>query len=245
MKEYRLPSGERKVWYEPAEIDQIMTDELHRARLLPEVADGDVSIDIEAFVERHLRLQLDQYAELPSDVLGVTEFVPGKDPRVSINGDLTGSALDDEDTTPGLVGRWRATVAHEAGHVLLHRSLFELDSMQRGLFSGSAQEPGRNPRLLRCLKRDVTYRNGGPSDWKEVQANMAIGGLLMPKPLIVGVVREERARLGLCDTSLTANGGALEDLIAAVAERFTVSRQAARIRIEGLTTVAPRGQATL
>ena len=156
MKEYRGPSGDRRIWYEPDEIDEIMVDELHRAGLLPDTEQDDLSVDIEGFIETHLGLPFDLSAELEADVLGVTDFVKGNKPKISINRDLTRSALDEEDATPGLIGRWRATVAHEASHVLLHRLLFETDDMQRGLFSSG--ESGMPPQqLLRCLKRDVGF----------------------------------------------------------------------------------------
>ena len=173
MREYQLPSGEHKVWYERSEIDQIMTAELTTAGLLPDASDRDVSVDIESLVERHLRLSFDQYAELQSDTLGITRFVPGEPPRIEINRDLTTNALDTEDRTPGTLGRWRSTVAHEVGHVLLHRRLYEIDTMQPSLFSGGQHKSRSSSALMRCLQRDVGYSVGG-SDWREVQANMAI-----------------------------------------------------------------------
>jgi len=43
---------------------------------------------------------------------------------VSINKNLTGAALDYDDTPSGILGRYRPTVAHEAAHVIVHRCLF-------------------------------------------------------------------------------------------------------------------------
>ena len=103
------------------EIEQMMESELRKARLFPTLEEPVVKL--EPFVERHLKASLDQYADLDSSVLGVTEFFEGKPPRISLNRQLTGSALDEDETPPGVLGRWRATLAHEAGHVLLHRSL--------------------------------------------------------------------------------------------------------------------------
>ena len=243
MKEYQPPGSERRLWYEPSDIDRIMADELEKAGLLPDASNDDVTVDVERLVERHLGLPFDQHAELEEGVLGGTHFVPGKKPRIEINRDLTGTALDDEDATPGMVGRWRATVAHEIGHVLLHRILYEIDDMQRGLFPGWDRTQGGSPSLIRCLKRDVAYSGG--SHWREVQANMAIGALLMPKSLAVKVVAAEMDQLGIGDQSVEPGFPALEELVSVVARRFTVSKQAARIRIEGLGRVAPRGQASL
>ena len=243
MKEYRRFGGERRVWYDSSEIDRIMTDELTTAALLPDASREDVTVDVEAFVERHLRLAFDQYAELDADVLGVTRFASGKKPRIEINRDLTGSALDCEDDTPGMLGRWRATVAHEVGHVLLHRYLYEVDDRQPRLFSAAALASPPSSSLMRCLKRDVGYTGG--SDWREFQANLAIGALLMPKPVIDIVVAAEVNRLQLPPQRLQPDSSAVEEVVRAVARRFTVSRTAARIRLEGSRAISQRGQASL
>jgi hypothetical protein len=136
------------------------------------------ALDVEAFVEQCLGVQFDQCASLPADVLGQTDFRIGAPPLVMVNADLTGAALDDEDSPLGLKGRWRATVAHEACHVLFHRCLFNLSSQQGSLFGeeGDSHEPAQ--RVQRCLKRDMVYGRMG-SDWREVQANMGMAALLM------------------------------------------------------------------
>jgi hypothetical protein len=72
MKEYRSAVGERKLWFGPSEIESIMQDELYRARLLPDGNKDDVTVDLEALVEDHLKLPLDQHAPLDMDVLGMT-----------------------------------------------------------------------------------------------------------------------------------------------------------------------------
>ena len=71
------------------------------------------AVNVEAFVEQHLGAQFDQYAALPSDVLGQTDFRVGSPPLIMVNADLTGSAIDDDESPLGLKGRWRATIAHE------------------------------------------------------------------------------------------------------------------------------------
>ena len=243
MREYRGSDGERRVWYEPSEIDRIMTDELATASLLPDPAREDVSVDVEAFVERHLGLPLDQYAALDADVLGVTHFASGTKPRIEVNRNLTGAALDCEEETPGTIGRWRATVAHEVGHVLLHRHLYEIDAMQPCLFSNDQIGSAPSPTLMRCLKRDVRYSGG--SDWREFQANRAIGALLMPSPVINTVVAAEAKRLRLRPQRLSPDSSDADELVRAVARRFTVSRAAARIRLDDMRVIAQRGQPSL
>jgi hypothetical protein len=243
VREYKGPSGDRRLWYDPGEIDTIMVDELVRARLLPDAQQDDLSVDIEAFVETYLHLPFDLNAKLDAAILGVTDFVPGKKPKISVNRDLTGSALDDEDSTPGLLGRWRATVAHEACHVLLHRMLYELDDLQRGLFR-SPQEPSLPQHLLRCLKRDVAFTSR-VSDWREVQANIGMGALLMPKPIFLVAAAQGRVLLGAANRAIETDSPTHEEIVTLLARRFTVSKQAARIRLATLRIVHPPGQHTL
>ena len=242
MREYRGPSGDRRIWFEPGEIEEIMVDELRRAKLLPDASQRDLSVDIEEFVERYLGLPFDLSAELDVDVLGMTEFAPGQKPRISVSRDLTGSALDGEDPAPWLVGRWRATVAHEACHALLHRVLFEVDESQHCLFQNSRSD--ESDLLMRCLKRDIGL--GRPvSDWKEVQANMGMGALLMPKPVFLAAFDQERERLKATEGPVAEGSSKHEWLVRRLAERFTVSKQAARIRLTTLKGVQSTDQLRL
>jgi len=220
VKSYRTADGEQRVWYEEDEIERIMEDELRRADLLPARRGGVV--DIEGFIERHLATSLDQYADLPPEVLGLTEFRPGKPPVVRINKDLTGSAMDADWCPPGVEGRWRATLAHEAAHVVLHGILFDVDLNQGRLFDGDASAGG-SPQLHRCLKRDVAYRTQ-PSDWREVQANRGMAALLMPRSAFTTAARGSGA----------GSGGDVDAAIRSLAELFGVSRQATTIRLRTL-----------
>lgn len=215
MKTYRGPEGDERIWFEDDEIEQIMEDELRRAGLWPN-PDSSI-IDVETFIEAHLKASLDQYAKLDSDVLGLTEFRPGAAPHVRINRDLTGSAMDNEWCPPGIHGRWRATLAHEASHVVLHRMLFELNRDQMNLF----EEQGRPALLFRCLKREVSYRAGG-RDWREVQANRGMAALLMPKTIFIKAAREELS---------SAHSDRVDTAGQRLAARFAVSREAAAIRL--------------
>lgn len=144
MKRFReSKTGAERLWIEPDEIEARTEAALVKAGLMPTV---DVpAVNVEAFVEQHLGVQFDQNASLPPDVLGQTDFRVGAPPLVMVNADLTGAALDDDDSPLGLKGRWRATVAHEACHVLFHRCLYNLSSQQGSLFGedGDSQEPAQ------------------------------------------------------------------------------------------------------
>lgn len=226
MREYYSADREKRLWYDPEEIEGIVEDELRRAQLTPSLSDP-VS-DLETFVEVYLKCPLDQYRALPSEILGVTEFEKGKRPRISLNRDLTGSALDDGDAPQGVRGRWRATLAHEASHVLLHRILFEFDENQGELFPAPT---ARGAQLLRCLKRDVGH-SVRTSDWREVQANQGMAALLMPKRIFTRLVRTELNELGLTGADLGKGNSAAMKLAQYLSSRFDVSAQAALIRLK-------------
>lgn len=221
MKTYRSPDGEQRIWFEDDEIDQIMKDELRRAKLMPDATSSVV--DLEAFIEDHLKATLDHFATLDPNVLGLTEFMPRKPPAVRINKDLSGSAMDTDWCPPGVEGRWRATLAHEAAHVVLHRRLFEFDENQTTLFADE-RPASDGPQLLRCLKRDVAHRVR-TSDWREVQANKGMAALLMPKPVFVKAARA---------ASVGTSPATIDVATRTLATQFGVSRQATTIRLRAL-----------
>ncbi len=238
-KLYRGRDGGQRIWLQPADIENMMEDQLRKAGLMP--TEERPVVDVEAFIERHLKARLDQHADLEADVLGLTEFATGRAPAVAINRDLTG-AVDDDDSDIGVVGRWRATLAHEATHVHVHGVLFALDEGQVGLFdSGSSREPQR---LMRCMKRNVLYRGGG-SDWREVQANLGMAALMMPQGLFRTLAKREMVRLGIETGDMMVGGAGARTLALELAQIVRVSRQAAGIRIETLGIARPAGQAAL
>jgi hypothetical protein len=176
---------------------------------------ADCRVDIEAFVEQYLGATLDVGAGLDDDVLGVTQFARGERPTILVNRDLTDAAFE-VDEYSGTLGRWRATLAHEATHVMLHAMLFELNADQRTMFGDATAEPDRT-----CYKRDGSfgYRARDP---REFQANKGMAGLLMPR-----AVFGEAAR-NLVDRTTPV------ELVERLAREFEVSRQATRIRLSAL-----------
>jgi hypothetical protein len=238
VKRFReAKTGAERLWIEPDEIEARTEAELIKAGLMPTVEAP--AVNVEAFVEQHLGAQFDQYAALPADVLGQTDFRIGAPPLVMVNADLTGAAMDDDESPLGLRGRWRATVAHEACHVIFHRCLFNLNPQQGSLFGDDDDPQEAALRLQRCLKRDVVYSRTG-SDWREVQANMGMAALLMPRVVFTPVAKLELARLGV-DRVLrdTAFAGTLARRLAAA---FQVSSQAAMIRLQTLNMLGVPGQ---
>ncbi len=242
MKRYRSRNGELRLWFQPDEIEAIIERELLAAGLMP-TPDAPVT-DVERFVEVHLSAGLDQYADLEPSVLGLTQFSTDAAPAVSINRDLTGSALDEDVTPPGLLGRWRATVAHEASHVVLHRELFEVDVNQGSLFDHD-EAPTDGPTLMRCLKRDVGYGTVA-SDWREVQANLGMASLLMPSHTFHLVVDRAMPSFGVDSAYKIDETSVLHRrLTSRLADELAVSRQAAAIRLRTLGRTETGGVTSL
>jgi hypothetical protein len=233
---YRSRDGTERLWLSPADIERMMEDALDRAELSP--TEVRPTVDIERFIQS-LGVRMDQYADLDSSVLGLTEFHSNQPPRILINRDLTG-AIDDDITPPGILGRWRATMAHEASHVVMHRALFEVNQNQWGLFPSESEESSRQ--LMRCLKKTVLFRGGGTNDWREVQANMGMAALLMPQRLFQKLASTVINRLHLSAVDLSAGSTGTATISAELAKLFSVSKQAAGIRLETLGLVASAKQ---
>jgi IrrE N-terminal-like domain len=241
VKRSRGADGKPRLWIDEEELELLLEGQLSVAGLLPSVSCP--AIDIETFLESHLKVDFDPYAPLPADTLGETVFESGARPKVSINKDLTGAALDDDESAPGLLGRYRITVAHEGVHVILHRCLFDLNPAQRNLFASLDEGvETQGPILQRCLKRGVLHRGRG-GDWREIQANMGMAMLLMPRSLFAAACQKEIASRSL--GHLDAGSPQPHALATALAERFKVSRQAAAIRLDTLRLLGTPGQREL
>lgn len=233
MRFYTSPDGVASVWYDDAEIEQIVDDELSRAGLRPS-ATAPVT-NLEQFIESHLGVELDQYAELPNGVLGLTRFAAHCTPSIHISAALTQDA--DDGQLAGARGRWRATLAHEAAHVFLHKYLFDAELIQAELpaLTGQLARSGD----VQCLNRDFEPRSRSP---REVQANKGMAALLMPR----GVFRRVAYRLVDAQAGeLTVGSPAAVALAAELSSAFDVSKQAAAIRLETIGIVTQPGVSVL
>lgn len=182
MRKVPTPSGPFpfQLYFENlGEIDEICLDALRAQSLLPA---RPASIRIERFVEKQFKTAV-QYEDLGPDNLGCTIF----DSSGAVEAILVSRSLEEQNTIPAR-RRVRSTVAHEAGHGLLHGPLFaELNSPIPQ--SGAA---GRNQRLILCRSEDIlvdTQRSYG-GRWWEFQANQAIGSLLLPRLLMIAFLEE-------------------------------------------------------
>ena len=141
------------------EIDEICLEALKSQSLLPS---KPAPIRIERFVEKQFRTPL-RYEDLGPDNLGCTIF----NSSGAVEAILVSRSLEEQNTTPAR-RRVRSTVAHEAGHGLLHGPLFIGDNFP---------DRGENQRRILCRSEDIlvetqrSYRGR----WWEFQANQAIG----------------------------------------------------------------------
>ena len=232
MKDYRSPNGERRLWFEDNEIEDIMADELERSGMMPSATTPVV--DLEAFLELHLRVKLDLYSQLAPNLLGVSGFASGLQPIVKISRALTVQAHE-RSALGGIIGRWRATLAHEAAHVILHRRLVDVPQAQ-GVLLPHCDESQAKPMVTQCRERDVWFARG-TGDWKEVQANQGMAGLLMPSGPFVTVTREivgAQATDDLLPHIPATDTMTFSNLIRELSVRCQVSREAARIRLNTL-----------
>jgi hypothetical protein len=214
VRERRDPVGRMpyRIYYDAAEIDEIMEAELARARL---GRIGQAAVDVDAFVENYLQIT-PEYVTLPGGVQGATDFSRDGSVAMRISAELSERAGLGE---PGAENLIRTTLAHEAAHVLLHRSLFL--SQSEALFGQAAS------RQELCRDIDPSGR-GYTGEWWEWQANRGMGALLLPRSEIIAIAGPWTAA-ALRDGRLVQN----------IARRYQVSTTAVCYRLEQIKGSTP------
>lgn len=173
MKTFRSTSGpfSTRPYYEDHEIESMCADALRQEHLLPASPE---KIRIDRFIEK--RYGPPSYEELPEGILGLTRFG-----RSGVEQVVVAKALDD-DSSEVAERRIRTTLAHEAGHCLMHAHLFALTTPRGNLF-GDFTEPAQ-PKVL-CRDETVgEVKKAYSGQWWEFHANRAIGAFLLPVPLV-------------------------------------------------------------
>lgn len=158
--------------------------------------------------------QLDLYANLSGegrDVEGVTEFHSKDKPSVRVARYLS--------ERPERENRLRSTLAHEYGDVIFHNFLWTLNPA-----TSTPQSVRRRPPKCRRARIIVAPQ----ADWMEWQAGYAGGALLMPITPVKELVSESQRGT---EEPIGPDSGHHGDLIATVAESFTVSKDAAKNRL--------------
>lgn len=194
-----------------AKAERIILAHLQKRRsvdkLFPITAD-DLTTLIEDYV---IDLNVyDELTEFGSGVEGVTLFLPGSKPTVRICPSLSGASNQN---------RYRSTLAHEFGHVVLHDPMFQSRNTQ-GLF------PSGQPAF------QVSFREGessnSKSDLYEWQAWHFCRCLLMPGSEVARLVTSLR---GDWLSGIWAQSELGSTIICASSARFGVSEALARIQL--------------
>jgi hypothetical protein len=226
MRTYRTNAGPfaERPYYPDADVESICIDELFNLGLLPSQPEA---IRIDRFIEK--RFVTPSYEDLGEGILGLTRFS-----KNGVSAVVVSSRLDAEG---GKVSerRIRTTLGHEGGHGLLHMHLFVLGSEKKSLF-GDFSDPSK-PKVM-C--RDNHYSG----QWWEVQANMAMGSLLMPRQLVEIAIEPyltEQGLMGIKTLMSNDKWRAEREL----AEVFDVNPAVVRIRIAQLYPEVNSGQLTL
>ena len=220
MKPYRPTSGPYReaLHFETHEIETICTDALANEQLLPTTPSP---IRIDRFITKHFHID-PTYEDLPTDRLGYTDFnAKGQVIKLALS-----KALG-EDTRTTARRRERTTIAHEAGHGLLH-AILHIDTGQTSMLP--------TPPAEREMCRDTDIATRKSYKWYEYQANLAIGGLLLPKQLAMSALAPHLTTNRLGATILTDNHATAA--VESLAEIFDVNPIVAKIRIETLLNIS-------
>lgn len=223
MREFPTKEGRfrLRLMYDIKEIDDICLSALKQAKLLP-AEPGPIKIDL--FLEKYFDVSL-LYEDLGEGVMGSTIF----DSYGRVTGFTVAPWIEEEGTATA-ERRVRSTLAHEGGHGLLHPKLFMAE--QTGSLFGSSFEKEK-PKNFLCRSTDIVPgATGQPrydGQWWEWQANRAIGGLLLPKPLVLKSVESLLESGAFGKTFSVENRTRAESEISEV---FDVNLVVARIRLQ-------------
>jgi hypothetical protein len=238
MRTYRAKSGPftERPYYTSEEVEQICTDELRSVGLFPSKPEP---VRIERFIEKRFKIT-PSYEDLPEGFLGFTEFGPKGVKGIGISKLLT----DDESKVSER--RINSTLAHEAGHGLLHAHLFVIGQQPHLLFGEGIDL--NKPKIL-CRNNTIqglqNYRQTSYNGcWWEYQANLVIGSFLLPKSLFMASMEPfliEEGIMGNCRLDRSRQ----EEAIKTAAEIFNVNPIVAKIRLDTLLPISQDKQLTL
>ena len=217
--------------YEPDEIDQACDELLSEFfyKKNTKIAFPLTTEDLIRLVEQRTD-SLDIYADLSSfgdDVEGVTEFQENTFPSVQISGHLYNN--------PRMENRFRTTLTHELGHVILHGPIVEMERIERQSPMFKRSKASQFEQFV--CKRD-NILNAAQVDWMEWQAGYACGSFLMPRWHFLEQVKVFRLSKNIQGDITDRSTEALL-LGAEMATYFQVSEEAARIRLIKLDAVKP------
>jgi hypothetical protein len=219
MKTYRSKAGPftERPYFEAEEIERTCLEELRAAGLYPKEPEA---IRIDRYIEKRFGVT-PSYEDLGTGVLGLTKF--GRKGVIEV---VIARSLD-EDRSTSSERRVRTTLAHEAGHGVLHSYLFTVTG-QCSLFPDGS---GATPMVLCRDENSNGARGEYKGQWWEFQANKAIGAFLLPRPLVNAALDDFMMADGLLGGK-TLDNERRANAVRLLAEVFDVNAIVARLRLE-------------
>jgi hypothetical protein len=238
MRVYKARSGPfiERPFYTSSEVESMCTEELTSVGLFPLEPSP---IRIERFIEKRFNIH-PAYELLPDGILGYIIF--GEE---GVRGIVISSALAEE-STRSAERRISTTLAHEAGHALLHTHLFVLGQPGAALFGSGLDQ--KKPAIL-CRNDAIQGIPGFKAVsydgcWWEYQANLAIGPFLLPRSLVMLSLQPYLISSGVMGTPLLDRHHQ-EAAVNKLSEVFEVNPIVARIRLDSLFPASQDQQLTL
>ena len=234
MKTLRGSVGfSKQPYFKQEEIEQLCNRELQETGLFPL---SPAPVRIERFIEKRFGIT-PEYGELPEGVLGYTRFG-----QTGVEGMVISRRLSEE-ASKVAERRINTTLAHEAGHGLLHTYLFVLDADSASLFDHS---PDATPGKVLCRedRGSATGKKTYSGRWWEYQANCVMGSILLPRKLIAVCLASLLEKTGLFETT-TLPVRNRDAAVRLISETFDVNHAVATIRVGQLFAAGGEKQLTL
>jgi Zn-dependent peptidase ImmA (M78 family) len=208
------------------ECERIVTEFLQAkyGKIIFPISTNDMTVLIERDTSS-LDLYVDFSAE-DEEIQGATDFFINNKPAVSISEQLSSANR--------VENRLRTTLTHEYGHVRFHDFLYRRLLQAQPLNSFSIKGP-------RCKRSSIL--NAAKTDWLEWQAGYASGALLMPITHLKGITHASLREWGLYNAVSTTSDES-QKLVEHVANAFSVSFEAAKVRLSQLGYLSTASQTT-
>lgn len=230
MRSYYIPDSvlPQRYHFSRQDIEKAARDELRQVECLPKVPEP---IDLEKYLfRRHDKLEPQSTDRLATGVLGAAELMDPRKPAIWIS-----QAVFD-----GAPARYRSTLAHEIGHLVLHASLYideEFPRIVAQCRGGADLARGFHCGIDQIKEQpQAPLQSAHPLFHLEYQANLFMVAMLTPTPLVRTSIEPWTCTTTRRDGSriCSLEESDRPEAVALVAETFQVSRELAKYRLEDL-----------